>query len=156
MLLWLWRRPAATALIQPLAWEPSYTASVALKKRTKTEHNENRTPNPIMPSLFHCLSWAGGEWRTFPPPGLLTGAAPLPGRWGARVPAQCGSLQPPILRPWDRGRASELQPPCGREPLSACVASSELLNLLFSAGISYVLKNKVSYSEALESLGPQL
>ena len=23
-LLWLWRRPAATALIRPLAWEPPY------------------------------------------------------------------------------------------------------------------------------------
>ena len=31
-LLWLWRRPAATALIGPLAWEPPYAAGVALKK----------------------------------------------------------------------------------------------------------------------------
>jgi len=28
-LLWLWRRPVATALIQPLAWEPPYAAGVA-------------------------------------------------------------------------------------------------------------------------------
>ena len=26
MLLWLWRRAAATALIRPLAWEPPYAA----------------------------------------------------------------------------------------------------------------------------------
>ena len=26
VLLWLWRRPVATALIRPLAWEPSYAA----------------------------------------------------------------------------------------------------------------------------------
>ena len=30
-LLWLWRRPAATVPIRPLAWEPPYTAGVALK-----------------------------------------------------------------------------------------------------------------------------
>ena len=32
-LLWLWRRPVATALIRPLAWEPPYAAVVALKKQ---------------------------------------------------------------------------------------------------------------------------
>ena len=30
-LLWLWRRPAAIAPIQPLAWEPPYAADAALK-----------------------------------------------------------------------------------------------------------------------------
>ena len=33
-LLWLWRRPAATALVGPLAWEPPY-AGEALKKRKR-------------------------------------------------------------------------------------------------------------------------
>ena len=39
VLLWLWRRPAATALIQPLAWEPPYAVGMALKiqKRSKTK-----------------------------------------------------------------------------------------------------------------------
>ena len=31
-LLWLWRRPAATALIQPLAWKPPYATASALEK----------------------------------------------------------------------------------------------------------------------------
>ena len=31
-LLWLWCRPAALALINPLAWEPPYASSVALEK----------------------------------------------------------------------------------------------------------------------------
>jgi len=31
-LLWLWRRPGATALIRPLAWEPPYATGVALEK----------------------------------------------------------------------------------------------------------------------------
>ena len=35
VLLWLWRRPAAVALIGPLAWEPPCTAGVALKRKKK-------------------------------------------------------------------------------------------------------------------------
>ena len=31
-LLWLWRRPAATALSIPLAWEPPYAKGAALEK----------------------------------------------------------------------------------------------------------------------------
>ena len=31
-LLWLWCKLAATALIRPLAWEPSYASGVSLKK----------------------------------------------------------------------------------------------------------------------------
>ena len=34
-LLWLWHRLAATAPIRPLAWEPPYTAGVALKQTKK-------------------------------------------------------------------------------------------------------------------------
>ena len=33
-LLWLWCGPAATAPIQPLAWEPLYAVGAALKKQT--------------------------------------------------------------------------------------------------------------------------
>ena len=32
-LLWLWCRPAATAPIRPLAWEPPYAAGVVLKRQ---------------------------------------------------------------------------------------------------------------------------
>ena len=32
-LLWLWRRPVATAPIQPLAWEPPCAACAALKSQ---------------------------------------------------------------------------------------------------------------------------
>ena len=32
-LLWLEHRPAATALIQPLAWEPPYAMGVALNRQ---------------------------------------------------------------------------------------------------------------------------
>ena len=32
-LLWLWRRPAATAPIRPLAWEPPYAAGAVQKDK---------------------------------------------------------------------------------------------------------------------------
>ena len=37
VLLWLWRRPEATAPIQPLAWEPPYAMGAAqeIAKRQK-------------------------------------------------------------------------------------------------------------------------
>ena len=35
MLLWLWYRLVATALIAPLAWEPPYATGAALKKKKK-------------------------------------------------------------------------------------------------------------------------
>jgi len=35
-LLWLWRRLAATALIQPLAWEPPYAVGAAQRNSKKT------------------------------------------------------------------------------------------------------------------------
>ena len=39
MSLWLWCRPEATALIQPLAWEIAYAEDVALNKQTNKNVN---------------------------------------------------------------------------------------------------------------------
>ena len=36
-LLWLWRRPVATALIPPLAWEPPYAMGSGPRKGEKTK-----------------------------------------------------------------------------------------------------------------------
>ena len=36
VLLWLWCRPAATALSPALAWEPPYATGSALKRHTHT------------------------------------------------------------------------------------------------------------------------
>ena len=38
-LLWLWRRLAVLALIQPLAWEVPYAAGVALKSKKRKKEN---------------------------------------------------------------------------------------------------------------------
>ena len=36
-LLWLWRRPMATALIRPLAWESPYAVGAALKRQKEIQ-----------------------------------------------------------------------------------------------------------------------
>ena len=44
VLLWLWYRPAAAALIQPLAWEPPYAAGAALKRPKKKPKIKKQKP----------------------------------------------------------------------------------------------------------------
>ena len=42
-LLWLWYKPAATAPIRPLAWEPPYATGAALKsKKAKTKKKQKK------------------------------------------------------------------------------------------------------------------
>ena len=45
VLLWLWCRPAATALIGPVAWEPPYAAGTALKRQKDKTTTEKQNPN---------------------------------------------------------------------------------------------------------------
>ena len=40
-LLWLWHRLVAVALIRPVAWEPPYATSAALK-RQKDQNKKNK------------------------------------------------------------------------------------------------------------------
>ena len=40
VLLWLWCRPAATARIQPLAWEIPYAVGTALKRKKKKKKDK--------------------------------------------------------------------------------------------------------------------
>ena len=40
-LLWLWRRPVATAPIRPLAWEPPHAVGVA-QEMAKRQNNNNK------------------------------------------------------------------------------------------------------------------
>ena len=41
-LLWLWRRPVATAPIQPLAWEPPYAAGAAPRNSNNNNNNKKK------------------------------------------------------------------------------------------------------------------
>ena len=48
LLLWLWCRPVATAPIGPLAWEPPYATSGALKRQKRQKQTKNK---PTLVSL---------------------------------------------------------------------------------------------------------
>ena len=79
-LLWLWCRPAATALIGPLAWEPPYALGAALKKKKKT----NKKPSDIRTisnSVMQEVMWQfllktvfkeRDSWRYFWPTAVAT------------------------------------------------------------------------------------
>ena len=46
-LVWLCQRLAAAALLQPLAWEPPYAASIALKSKKKVNLTKEKGLLPI-------------------------------------------------------------------------------------------------------------
>ena len=41
VLLWLWQRPVATALIRPLTWETPYAAGAALEKAKRKKRKQS-------------------------------------------------------------------------------------------------------------------
>ena len=41
-MLWLWRRPVATAPIRPPAWESPYAVGAALEKTKKTKKKKKK------------------------------------------------------------------------------------------------------------------
>ena len=47
VLLWLWCRLLATALIQPLAWEPWYAEGAALKRKNNNNNNKKQLTTHI-------------------------------------------------------------------------------------------------------------
>ena len=51
-LLWLWHRPAATAPIQPLAWEHPDAVGAALKKTKNKTKQKKKNKIPI-PTPYH-------------------------------------------------------------------------------------------------------
>ena len=70
MLLWLWHRLAAAALIQPLSWELPYAAFAAIKKQNKTKQNKKQLKKrakacqKLFKKYFYCLNW--GLWTLSP------------------------------------------------------------------------------------------
>ena len=44
--LWLWRRPAVTALVQPLAWKPPYAVSVTLNRQKTKDKKRQKKKKP--------------------------------------------------------------------------------------------------------------
>ena len=54
VLLWLWCRPAVTAPIRPLAWEPPYAVGATLKKN-KIKKNKTQNIRQLLPGSFKRL-----------------------------------------------------------------------------------------------------
>ena len=52
MLLWLWRRLAATAPIRPIAWEPPYAAEAA--QETTKRQKKNVFHLRLLSSTYNC------------------------------------------------------------------------------------------------------
>ena len=55
-LLWLWHRPAATALIWYLVWEPSYAMGAALKSKEKKKGERKENQN-ICKEMKNKIKW---------------------------------------------------------------------------------------------------
>ena len=126
-LLWLWRRPVATAPFRPLAWEPSYVAGAALekaKRQNKTKQNKTKN-NQKEISILHtpstcCLSLTAlslVSWIPYPPPPPRYGDGPiatLTKPWPLRPPSlqprsslmSLGVPPPPLAPPYPKLRVS--------------------------------------------------
>ena len=62
-LLWLWSRPAATAPISPLAWEPPYAAGAALEKTKRLRKKKFRNKRVWVFVCFLATPMAhGSSW----------------------------------------------------------------------------------------------
>src|SRR5512136_2561390 len=84
-LLWLWRRPVATAPIRPLAWEPPYASGAAheiakrqKKKKKKKKKKDSPKPRASFPAVSHCVILTGPltvsqDTHQSPPPSLCPG-----------------------------------------------------------------------------------
>ena len=118
VLLWLWRRPVATALIRPLAWEPPSTAGAALKSE--------KNPTSLRLTSALCADFPG----FFPDPRKALPTRPHPQRSLLRALPALGT--PPPVRTQQAG--GYVQPGGGGGPAStrpqpsanACPLSSPL------------------------------
>ena len=63
-LLWLWCRPAAAGLIQPLAWEPPYVARAAPKKQQQQTRNMESCTRKLVTSPKRELMDTDYLWKT--------------------------------------------------------------------------------------------
>ena len=60
-MLWLWCRPAATASIEPLAWEPPYAVGAAPKR-----HTQKNLLLPFCQILFKYTITGAGKMAKWP------------------------------------------------------------------------------------------
>ena len=71
-LLWLWCRPASTALIWSLAWEPPYVMGVALKRQKPKEKEKKKKERSLAQhdnsaeAALDCTLWCDRPWQSRP------------------------------------------------------------------------------------------
>ena len=70
VLLWLWHRLRAIALIRSLAWEYPYALGAALKRKTKTKIKKKQTEGLSLWSPTHLLNCI--SLQALPPPPCLS------------------------------------------------------------------------------------
>ena len=107
-LLWFAGRPAATALIQPLAWELPYAPGVALNKQTKTHWRRSSWKGAIFEAVFSWVLSSGSETQVLE---NFTAPWALCSQW-----FPC----PLVLQEWCRGRSS-----WRLDPWKVCVTDKE-------------------------------
>ena len=70
VLLWLWHRLAAAALIWPLAWEPSHAARAAQEMAKKTKKKKMRAEPTVFGAMQQELwlevQWGNETWTLLP------------------------------------------------------------------------------------------
>ena len=81
-LLWLWFRPASTALIRPLAWEPPYAAGAAQEMAKKTKKKNLVQEMVQKPRL---------TWSTYSPAKNPNSEIPVSSYYGENVRV-CGHI----------------------------------------------------------------
>ena len=149
-LLWLWRRPAAAALIRPQAWESPYTMGThppAAQKRAKKAAG-------VPPTLTRA---PGGRARPrLPCPvqrqalGSVTGSG-IPGVLSALSPGPGGEQSGSALNPGDGGVGSTQMPSpafsMGGE------SSEEAVRLVLFLAIQTALANRKQFLEPARRTG---
>ena len=81
VLLWLWCRPAATALIRPLVWEPLCAAGAALKKpknKNKNKPQNTHKPRGIAPRTMPLTAVPQRPWQVVREMEVADGETPRP------------------------------------------------------------------------------
>ena len=78
MLLWLWHRPVATALIRPLAWEPPYAAGAAQEiAKTTTKHKKTKKKEIFLLGVPIVAQWLTNPTRNHE----VAGSVPALAQW---------------------------------------------------------------------------
>jgi len=127
-LLWLWCRPAAAAPIRPLAWEPPYATSAAVKKKGGGEAANPERRRALL-TRWMCTT---SLFMTEGPPGPKPSASTLTSTadslscwgWGWTSPGMSESILTLCFNPPDPGPLGQFFPP---PPSMALLALHQIL-----------------------------